>query len=129
MASAASVYIGEWVAGVKQGYGIMDDIMTGWLNHRVQLFCHRYTFILFIYFYLGEKYLGLWNNNMKQGNGLIVTLDGVYYEGNFVHNVLTVKRSFQEKCFLVFLNYYILYIFYVKGPWHNDIGRWNALRR
>ena len=29
MASAASVYIGEWVAGVKQGYGIMDDIKTG----------------------------------------------------------------------------------------------------
>jgi len=29
MASIASVYIGEWAAGVKQGYGIMDDIMTG----------------------------------------------------------------------------------------------------
>lgn len=29
MASVASVYIGEWVSGVKQGYGIMDDIMTG----------------------------------------------------------------------------------------------------
>ena len=29
MASVASVYIGEWAAGVKQGYGIMDDIMTG----------------------------------------------------------------------------------------------------
>lgn len=34
MASIASVYIGEWAAGVKQGYGIMDDIMTG-----------KYTFI------------------------------------------------------------------------------------
>ena len=32
MASAASVYIGEWVSGVKQGYGIMDDIKTG-LNY------------------------------------------------------------------------------------------------
>lgn len=29
MASVASVYIGEWATGVKQGYGIMDDIMTG----------------------------------------------------------------------------------------------------
>lgn len=29
MASGATVYIGEWVAGVKQGYGIMDDIMKG----------------------------------------------------------------------------------------------------
>lgn len=32
MASVASVYIGEWAAGVKQGYGIMDDIMTGIKN-------------------------------------------------------------------------------------------------
>ena len=29
MASGATVYIGEWVGGVKQGYGIMDDIMKG----------------------------------------------------------------------------------------------------
>lgn len=31
MASVASVYIGEWVNGVKQGYGVMDDIVTGML--------------------------------------------------------------------------------------------------
>ncbi|XP_043467736.1 alsin [Leptopilina heterotoma] len=65
MASAASVYIGEWVSGVKQGYGIMDDIITG------------------------EKYIGSWSNNMKHGCGLIVTLDGIYYEGVFVQDVLT----------------------------------------
>ncbi|KAJ9583748.1 hypothetical protein L9F63_021911 [Diploptera punctata] len=65
MASLASVYIGEWVNGVKQGYGVIDDIATG------------------------EKYLGLWSNNMKQGCGLIVTLDGIYYEGLFMQDVLT----------------------------------------
>ncbi|GLH04955.1 Alsin homolog [Gryllus bimaculatus] len=65
MASVASVYIGEWVAGVKQGYGVMDDIVTG------------------------EKYLGCWSNNMKHGCGLIVTLDGIYYEGVFMQDVLT----------------------------------------
>ncbi|XP_076168851.1 amyotrophic lateral sclerosis 2 isoform X2 [Ptiloglossa arizonensis] len=65
MASVASVYIGEWVSGVKQGYGIMDDIMTG------------------------EKYLGSWSNGMKHGCGLIVTLDGIYYEGVFMQDVLT----------------------------------------
>ncbi|XP_014610965.1 PREDICTED: alsin [Polistes canadensis] len=64
MASVASVYIGEWTAGVKQGYGIMDDIMTG------------------------EKYLGSWNNDMKHGSGLIVTPDGIYYEGAFSQDVL-----------------------------------------
>ncbi|XP_031843534.1 amyotrophic lateral sclerosis 2 [Nomia melanderi] len=65
MTSVASVYIGEWVAGVKQGYGIMDDIIAG------------------------EKYLGSWSNNMKHGCGLIVTLDGIYYEGVFMQDVLT----------------------------------------
>ncbi|PNF38029.1 hypothetical protein B7P43_G02377 [Cryptotermes secundus] len=65
MASVASVYIGEWVNGVKQGYGVMDDIVTG------------------------EKYLGYWSNNMKHGCGLIVTLDGIYYEGVFTQDVLT----------------------------------------
>ncbi|KAI4494098.1 hypothetical protein M0802_009252 [Mischocyttarus mexicanus] len=64
MASVASVYIGEWTAGVKQGYGVIDNIMTG------------------------EKYLGSWNNNMKHGSGLIVTLDGIYYEGVFNQDVL-----------------------------------------
>ncbi|XP_031779593.1 alsin [Nasonia vitripennis] len=63
MASVASVYIGEWSSGVKQGYGVMDDIKTG------------------------EKYLGSWNNNTKHGSGLIVTLDGIYYEGVFVQDV------------------------------------------
>jgi hypothetical protein len=38
MASVASVYIGEWIAGVKQGYGIMDDIMTG-----INTFTNRYV--------------------------------------------------------------------------------------
>ncbi|XP_033227521.1 alsin isoform X2 [Belonocnema kinseyi] len=65
MASAASVFIGEWVSGVKQGYGIMDDIKTG------------------------EKYIGSWSNNAKHGCGLIVTLDGIYYEGVFMQDVLT----------------------------------------
>ncbi|CAK9829874.1 ALS2 [Anthophora retusa] len=65
MASVASIYIGEWASGVKQGYGIMDDIMAG------------------------EKYLGSWSNGMKHGCGLIVTLDGIYYEGVFMQDVLT----------------------------------------
>ncbi|XP_015114192.1 alsin [Diachasma alloeum] len=65
MASVATVYIGEWAAGVKSGYGVMDDIMTG------------------------EKYLGSWSGDMKHGCGLIVTLDGIYYEGVFVQDVLT----------------------------------------
>ncbi|XP_059059278.1 alsin isoform X2 [Achroia grisella] len=63
--SSATIYTGEWVNGAKQGYGVMDDIGKG------------------------EKYLGSWSDNKKHGCGLIVTLDGIYYEGLFVQDVLT----------------------------------------
>ncbi|KAF2882405.1 hypothetical protein ILUMI_23775 [Ignelater luminosus] len=65
MASTASIYIGDWVLGNKNGYGVMDDIVTG------------------------EKYLGSWSDNKKHGTGLIVTSDGIYYEGTFNQDVLT----------------------------------------
>lgn len=38
---------------------------------------------------LGEKYLGNWCDNKKHGNGLIVTSEGVYYEGTFNQDTLT----------------------------------------
>lgn len=37
----------------------------------------------------GEKYLGNWCNNKKQDCGLIVTSDGIYYEGVFNQDSLT----------------------------------------
>ncbi len=61
----ASVYMGEWLNGVRSGYGISDDIVSG------------------------EKYMGMWCNDMKSGSGCVVTLDGVYYEGTFSHNKMT----------------------------------------
>ncbi|KAB0798647.1 hypothetical protein PPYR_09640 [Photinus pyralis] len=65
IASAASIYIGDWVMGSKSGYGVMDDIVSG------------------------EKYLGTWSDNKKHGNGLIVTSEGIYYEGTFSQDVFT----------------------------------------
>ena len=55
----ASVYVGEFRAGQKHGYGVLDDIGRG------------------------EKYMGMWANGVKAGQGCVVTLDGVYYEGTF----------------------------------------------
>lgn len=63
--SSATIYTGEWQNGVKHGYGVMDDIGKG------------------------QKYLGNWSDNKKNGCGLIVTLDGIYYEGLFMQDVLT----------------------------------------
>lgn len=68
--SSATIYTGEWSNGVKSGYGVMDDIGKG------------------------EKYLGSWSDNKKHGCGLIVTLDGIYYEGLFMQDVLTVRPCF-----------------------------------
>jgi hypothetical protein len=65
MGTGASVYVGEWANGLKSGYGVLDDIITG------------------------EKYMGMWYNDMKCGSGCVVTVDGVYYEGTFAHNKMT----------------------------------------
>ncbi|XP_069957233.1 alsin isoform X3 [Cherax quadricarinatus] len=62
---AASIYTGEWSCGVKQGYGVLDEIVKG------------------------EKYMGMWQNNNRHGPGMVVTMNGVYYEGNFYQNKLT----------------------------------------
>ncbi|KAK7078631.1 agglutinin-like protein 2 [Halocaridina rubra] len=62
---AASVYTGEWNVGTKHGYGVLDEIVKG------------------------EKYLGMWQNNNRHGPGMVVTMNGVYYEGNFYQNKLT----------------------------------------
>lgn len=62
---AACIYTGEWSNGVKNGYGVLDDIAKG------------------------EKYLGMWQNNARHGPGMVVTMNGVYYEGNFHQNKLT----------------------------------------
>jgi hypothetical protein len=63
----ASVYIGEWNNGLRHGYGVLDDIVSG------------------------EKYMGMWSNDMKSGPGCVVTVDGVYYEGTFSHGKMTGK--------------------------------------
>ncbi|KAG0724053.1 Alsin [Chionoecetes opilio] len=62
---AASIYTGEWSSGAKHGYGVLDEIAKG------------------------EKYLGMWQNNVRHGPGMVVTMNGVYYEGNFHQNKLT----------------------------------------
>ncbi len=63
----AAVYVGEWNCGLRQGYGVADDLVSG------------------------EKYLGMWAADVKSGPGCVVGLDGVYYEGTFSHGKMTGK--------------------------------------
>uniref|UniRef100_A0AAQ6IFW8 Alsin Rho guanine nucleotide exchange factor ALS2 b n=1 Tax=Anabas testudineus TaxID=64144 RepID=A0AAQ6IFW8_ANATE len=60
--SSPSVFIGQWLLDKKTGYGVFDDITKG------------------------EKYMGMWQDHLRQGNGVVVTQFGLYYEGAFKDN-------------------------------------------
>nr|XP_020670133.1 alsin [Pogona vitticeps] len=60
--SSPSMFIGQWVMDKKTGYGVFDDITRG------------------------EKYMGMWQEDLCQGNGVVVTQFGLYYEGAFNSN-------------------------------------------
>lgn len=38
--------------------------------------------------------MGCWNNNMKNGNGVVINHDGIYYEGVFSQNDVSVSLYF-----------------------------------
>uniref|UniRef100_A0A672T066 Alsin Rho guanine nucleotide exchange factor ALS2 n=1 Tax=Sinocyclocheilus grahami TaxID=75366 RepID=A0A672T066_SINGR len=60
--TSPSVFIGQWQYDKKSGYGVFDDITRG------------------------EKYMGMWLDDQRQGNGVVVTQFGLYYEGAFNNN-------------------------------------------
>ncbi|XP_056611421.1 alsin isoform X3 [Triplophysa dalaica] len=60
--SSSSVFVGQWVQGKKKGYGVCDD------------------------FSRGEKYMGIWLDDQRHGDGLVITQFGLYYEGSFCNN-------------------------------------------
>ncbi|XP_051753077.1 alsin isoform X1 [Ctenopharyngodon idella] len=60
--TSPSVFIGQWQYDKKSGYGVFDDITRG------------------------EKYMGMWLDDQRQGNGVVVTQFGLYYEGAFSNN-------------------------------------------
>ncbi|XP_067844064.1 alsin isoform X4 [Heptranchias perlo] len=60
--SCPSMFIGQWAQDKKMGYGVFDDITRG------------------------EKYMGMWLDDVRHGNGVVVTQFGLYYEGAFSNN-------------------------------------------
>ncbi|XP_076603108.1 alsin-like isoform X2 [Chaetodon auriga] len=62
---SSSVFIGHWVHDRKTGYGVYDDITRG------------------------EKYMGMWLDEQRHGNAVVVTQYGVYYEGTFRDNKMS----------------------------------------
>ena len=45
-------------------------------------------------YFSGEKYIGMWQNDQREGFGIVVTVDGVYYEGPFSQNKLAVSNLY-----------------------------------
>ncbi|XP_060639153.2 alsin isoform X1 [Anolis sagrei] len=60
--TSPSMFIGQWMMDKKTGYGVFDDITRG------------------------EKYMGMWQDDLCQGNSVVVTQFGLYYEGAFNNN-------------------------------------------
>ena len=51
--------------------------------------------------------MGLWQDDNRHGNGIVVTLDGMYFEGNFVQGKLSV--SIFASCF-----FFVLFCFSIR---------------
>uniref|UniRef100_A0A8C2YDM5 Alsin Rho guanine nucleotide exchange factor ALS2 n=1 Tax=Coturnix japonica TaxID=93934 RepID=A0A8C2YDM5_COTJA len=58
--SSPSMFIGQWIMDKKSGYGVFDDITRG------------------------EKYMGMWQDDLCQGN--VLGFDDTVYEGEFSDN-------------------------------------------
>jgi len=76
--SLNTVYVGDWENDVRSGYGVLDFIVRG------------------------EKYMGMWSMDERHGYGIVVTVDGVYYEGKFFQNRLVgqgILLSDDDTCY------------------------------
>ncbi|XP_030566546.1 alsin homolog [Drosophila novamexicana] len=53
------IYVGEYVANTRNGYGVLEDLVSG------------------------DKYMGMFADNKRSGSGSCITNRGDYFEGNF----------------------------------------------
>ncbi|XP_067892403.1 alsin [Heterodontus francisci] len=103
--SCPSMFIGQWAQDKKLGYGVFDDITrtptikrphparrVGWSwpwTSQAPSSVHlrdqpaRGTG--------GEKYMGMWLDDVRHGNGVVVTQFGLYYEGAFSNSKMAVS--------------------------------------
>ena len=49
-------------------------------------------YVVVILCYVGHKYMGMWADDNSHGNGIVVTGDGLYFEGNFAYGKMTVSN-------------------------------------
>lgn len=44
----------------------------------------------------GEKYMGMWLEDQRQGTGVVITQFGLYYEGEFSNNKMMVSVKYSS---------------------------------
>lgn len=52
--------------------------------------------------------MGMWQDDACQGNGVVVTQFGLYYEGNFHLNKMMVSGTFTHSYYSFFKNSYVI---------------------
>ncbi|XP_065083936.1 alsin homolog [Ochlerotatus camptorhynchus] len=63
--TSAYQYNGNFVNDLKEGFGVIEDSLNG------------------------VKYIGMFANDKKYGNGILITTNGTYYAGLFANDVLS----------------------------------------
>lgn len=51
---------------------------------------------IMVFTFRGEKYMGMWLEDQRQGNAVVVTQFGLYYEGEFSNNQMKVSASIRH---------------------------------
>ena len=64
--------------------------------------------------------MGMWQDDACQGNGVVVTQFGLYYEGNFHLNKMMVSGIF---CLQLTVDFFFFPIFLGQHSWHIEISR------
>lgn len=65
LTNSAYQYNGDFVNDLKEGFGVIEDSLNG------------------------VKYIGMFANDKKYGNGILITTNGTYYAGLFANDVLS----------------------------------------
>uniref|UniRef100_A0A8C5PBD3 ALS2 C-terminal like n=2 Tax=Leptobrachium leishanense TaxID=445787 RepID=A0A8C5PBD3_9ANUR len=110
-----SVYKGYFKDNMRHGYGVLENLASGsnpfkytgnWYKDKMS------GYGVWDSSHKGERYIGMWRNNQRQGHGIVLTHMGACYQGTFSLNKLVgpgilisedgsvYEGEFTEECLL-----------------------------
>ncbi|XP_062611375.1 MORN repeat-containing protein 1-like isoform X3 [Saccostrea cucullata] len=107
-----SVYDGEWYKNRKHGYGVMktlgmesDEVYEGGyegnMKHGVGVMMYAKK-IRSDGCRNGDRYEGLWVNDIREGRGILYTIDGSVYEGDFKSDAFNGRGKMHHSSGLIY---------------------------